>query len=102
MSTWFDRDSRPIDDLLGEALYRYVNGAMRPLWADMPEGAEKQRWREKGRAIFDFASTVATARVTIREGSVKKNTNDAPEGPRPPAPRSQFARKGKIGGGNVE
>jgi hypothetical protein len=56
MSTPFPPDDRTINDLLGEAFYRYTNGAMRPLWADMPE-AEKRRWRERGRAVFDAFAT---------------------------------------------
>jgi hypothetical protein len=66
MSTPFPPDHRSIDDLLGEALYRYVNGAMRPLWADMPEDRRKD-WRAKGRAIFDFSRAQIQAEKAAKE-----------------------------------
>jgi hypothetical protein len=47
-------EDRSIDDLLGEALRRHRHGLIRPLWADMQEGPEKQAWRDEGRALLDF------------------------------------------------
>ena len=38
---------RSIEDRLGEALYRWQHGLMRPLWQDMGS-AEQQRWRDEG------------------------------------------------------
>jgi predicted transcriptional regulator len=88
MSTPFPPDHRSIDDLLGEALYRYVNGAMRPLWADMPEDRKKV-WREKGRAIFDFAS--AREKIEPRVEEIERSAAERRESIRNGARRAPKA-----------
>jgi hypothetical protein len=68
-----------IDDLLGEALRRHRHGLIRPLWADMPEGEEKQRWRLAGRALLDFSEAYKQAKPQ------SSSTREA-ESEQPPAP----------------
>lgn len=52
---------RSIDDRLGEAVRRYQCGLLRPLWADMDEGA-KDSWRTAARMF---------RRTTLRDVGLK-------------------------------
>lgn len=82
-------EERTIADLLGEALRRHRHGQMRPLWIDMPEGPEKQRWREKGRAQLDFNSVLGAAKrradeaernAAERREPIRKGARRSPNG----------------------
>ena len=59
----------PIDDRMGEALRRYRNGEMRPLWVDMPEGHKKQAWRVLGRK---FREQIERCGLTVSTSELEK------------------------------
>lgn len=61
--------SRDLADYMGEAMRRYRCGLVRPLWADMPEGEEKERWRGQGREFARSIEHVGLAVVLPQEKS---------------------------------
>lgn len=62
---------RSIEDLLGEALRRHRHGLMRPLWADMPDGELKQRWRAAGMALLSADDQRHHAEGLLREAAMR-------------------------------